>query len=64
MVKKYSPFWSVLPYYVRCLILKLFIKSGTKKNFCSFKLPKLWYFVMAALENSYTISKKKSHMMI
>ena len=39
-------------------------KSGTKKNFCSFKLPKLWYFVMAALENSYTISKKKSHMMI
>ena len=32
MVKKYSPFWSVLPYYVRCLILKLFIKSGTKKK--------------------------------
>lgn len=40
------------------------LQKWDKRNFCSFKLPKFWYFVMAALENSYTGSKKKSHMII
>ena len=40
------------------------LQKWDQKIFCSYKLPNFWYFVMAALENSYTVSKKKSHMII